>query len=522
MFTLSTLIECLELPIFSSTVAIPHCEIDSGIFFLQPDSTPSPGCIYVGTAQDAAAFLSSCPPPEFPVTLLAAGGEITPPDGWKGRLNLFCFELAKETLYNRLNHIYMHILHLHRVFSDATRAHVPLADLAQLACDHLGGAPVFLLDSGYKLLASSAPATFPVSDLSRLSAHLFSTLTENGYLEMADVLTLNRQESSADKRVFFKQVWKGDFPAYYILFLFPDQMPMTTSLRHTARQIYRELVQYFGDRPASRAFSPELHDFVCALIERRIHSPQEARARLQVLGLQSFHYIITMLVTFEDAPPVPVNYVASQLKNAIPSCILTTYEKDILLFVPANQSAEYPDFDKNVLEALLESCGAFMGIAFPVRSILSVPTEYVDARRAITFGRARHPLSPSRIFWVEDCCFDRIIDLCSHPAHKDYHNGNLGFLCHPALIALIRYDRKHHTDYVDVLDQFLRSNQNIAECARKLYVHRNTLVNKLNKIEEITGRSLNDDYLLHLLFFSLQIYTFVRDVQGADILSLDK
>ncbi|WP_378952367.1 PucR family transcriptional regulator [Pelosinus sp. sgz500959] len=56
------------------------------------------------------------------------------------------------------------------------------------------------------------------------------------------------------------------------------------------------------------------------------------------------------------------------------------------------------------------------------------------------------------------------------------------------------YDCKHHMDMVSSLFVYFEENCNAAKTAKRLFVHRNTLDYRLKKIEEITGRSLDDPY----------------------------
>lgn len=119
--------------------------------------------------------------------------------------------------------------------------------------------------------------------------------------------------------------------------------------------------------------------------------------------------------------------------------------------------------------------------------------------------------------------FDKILALCASPANNDKINGNLGYLCSPVIISLLRYDHKNNTDYSRILEEYVNCGESIAECARRMYIHRNTLVNKLAKIEEITGYSLNDTYLMHTIFFGFQAYHYITEVQGKNLITeLDK
>jgi len=58
--------------------------------------------------------------------------------------------------------------------------------------------------------------------------------------------------------------------------------------------------------------------------------------------------------------------------------------------------------------------------------------------------------------------------------------------------ALDRYDREHGTVLVSTLETFFWHNANVSRAARALYVHRNTLNYRLQRIEEISGLMLSD------------------------------
>jgi purine catabolism regulator len=56
------------------------------------------------------------------------------------------------------------------------------------------------------------------------------------------------------------------------------------------------------------------------------------------------------------------------------------------------------------------------------------------------------------------------------------------------------YDNKHHMEMVSTLFVYFEENCNAVKTAKRLFVHRNTLDYRLKKIEEITGKSLDDPY----------------------------
>ena len=50
----------------------------------------------------------------------------------------------------------------------------------------------------------------------------------------------------------------------------------------------------------------------------------------------------------------------------------------------------------------------------------------------------------------------------------------------------------HDEDTLETINKFFENNLNVSETSRKLYVHRNTLVYRLEKIKKITGLDLRE------------------------------
>jgi DNA-binding PucR family transcriptional regulator len=63
---------------------------------------------------------------------------------------------------------------------------------------------------------------------------------------------------------------------------------------------------------------------------------------------------------------------------------------------------------------------------------------------------------------------------------------------------LIAYDRKRRTALLDTLERYLSERRSVIESARALYIHPNTLRQRLGRIEELTGLALEEDDLLSL------------------------
>ena len=76
-------------------------------------------------------------------------------------------------------------------------------------------------------------------------------------------------------------------------------------------------------------------------------------------------------------------------------------------------------------------------------------------------------------------------------------------LIHPMIRKLQRYDQENGVDYLETLKIYLTNRCNAAETSGQLHMHRNTLLHRIKRIEEIIGQPLNDWTLRRSLLFSL-------------------
>ncbi|GAA3018228.1 PucR family transcriptional regulator [Tetragenococcus solitarius] len=74
------------------------------------------------------------------------------------------------------------------------------------------------------------------------------------------------------------------------------------------------------------------------------------------------------------------------------------------------------------------------------------------------------------------------------------------------LYKLIAYDQKNHLNLLQTLSSYLENHQNIAATARTLYIHRNTLIYRIERIEAILGVDITEANIALSLQLALKFY----------------
>lgn len=75
--------------------------------------------------------------------------------------------------------------------------------------------------------------------------------------------------------------------------------------------------------------------------------------------------------------------------------------------------------------------------------------------------------------------------------------------------AIIEYDRQNETDLVHSLRVFLDSNRSWKQAAETLFVHKQTLIYRMRRVEELTGQRLNNTSDVVHLWLALRAYEII-------------
>ncbi len=97
-----------------------------------------------------------------------------------------------------------------------------------------------------------------------------------------------------------------------------------------------------------------------------------------------------------------------------------------------------------------------------------------------------------------DTAFDTMID----------NLDDLDFIVtciHPSLRVLREFDRENHTQLGQTLRSFLQCERSWIETSRKIFVHRNTIVSRINKIHETCSLNLDNPQEREYILFSFRI-----------------
>ena len=137
-------------------------------------------------------------------------------------------------------------------------------------------------------------------------------------------------------------------------------------------------------------------------------------------------------------------------------------------------------FAEKVTAACLEQTGQMMyaGISEPNSKLTQLSESYEEARAAINVGRMYHP--KQQIFVYRKMLIERFLAKVPEDTSQEFHQ----------MMFNRKTARLFNDEMIHTIEKFFENSLNLSETSRQLYIHRNTLVYRLDKVQRATGLDL--------------------------------
>lgn len=170
-------------------------------------------------------------------------------------------------------------------------------------------------------------------------------------------------------------------------------------------------------------------------------------------------------------------YYCKYLEDLFPgSCALRNFEQIILVvnlsILNKNEKVFYSELSQFLEET---DCKAGRSMLFSDISLLTHHKK--QAEMALITGSEKK--AEERIYDYTDLRFDCLFAACTADLLPEH-------LCNPILLRLKVYDEAEGTELYATLRVYLEEQFNVSHAAKKLFVHRTTLLYRLDRIKEIT------------------------------------
>lgn len=184
--------------------------------------------------------------------------------------------------------------------------------------------------------------------------------------------------------------------------------------------------------------------------------------------------------------------------------IIPMQDKDVLIDMDRHTAVLIKDMsDTETMEDLAQYAQALqetlmgetahqmtVGIGRSCHSIDELRESYAEAKRAIEVGRIFQP--EDSVFVYSRLILERFLMELPQDISAAYH----------AMLFNRKTARLFNEEMLYTIDMFFKKDLNLSDTARQLYIHRNTLVYRLDKVQRLTGldlRSFDDAVTFKIL-----------------------
>ena len=190
-------------------------------------------------------------------------------------------------------------------------------------------------------------------------------------------------------------------------------------------------------------------------------------------------------------------YLKRRLSEFIPGFPIFIHHESIAVILNLTY-AKRKNFDyQQQLSDIFSYLNIRVGVSDIFTSLLSLRSYYKEANIAIHYAISHEKNNIFSPFSYWRCTY--ALDHCCGEFEPEilYTSG---------FKRLLDYDRTASVSYIETLEVYLEENLNAASTARRLFIHRNSLISRLERLKEILNEDLENPDIQFYLNLCLRLY----------------
>ena len=319
----------------------------------------------------------------------------------------------------------------------------------------------------------------------------------NTVIESADIFIQSPAENQLVQGYQYFKVFDNGSPEYIVMIKGEDEEAYRIG-KITAFQIQNLLVAYKERFDGDNFIKNLLLDNLLLV---------DIYSRAKKLRIENNVPRVVFLIETEiDKEFNVVEIVRSIFPTKQKDFVTAVDEKSIILVKELKEKDSKEDIDqisKHIYDTLSAEAmtSVYVAIGTVVNDLKNVSASYKEAKMALEVGKIFE--ENKKIVNYEQLGIGRLIYQLPAPLCKMFINEVLHGL------SMDQFDEETLT----TVNKFFENNLNVSETSRQLYIHRNTLVYRLDKLQKMTGLDLRnfDDAIIFKIMLMVSKYMHYRE-----------
>lgn len=227
------------------------------------------------------------------------------------------------------------------------------------------------------------------------------------------------------------------------------------------------------------------------LLKQKSLVKSEVLYKLHALGWKDGDRKIVLKIANPDTFYEQFKFVKTSLVRRLPGCYTVVFSTSLVII--ANLELVALSTILGQLEPLLKKSRFYCGVSNEFTDIFQLFQYYRQAEIAINYGNK----TPEAVNYSNDCSLDYILTILRSNVSE--------IMAHPALNILREHDARHNSDLYHTLHQYILNERNLIKTAEKLCIHRNSLIYRIKKIDQLLELCLDDEKIREYLLISYRL-----------------
>lgn len=232
------------------------------------------------------------------------------------------------------------------------------------------------------------------------------------------------------------------------------------------------------------------------------HANEEMLNRCNTLFKITPSHQFSFAVSAQSSNPSMLSIYWEQIKALFPASPSAIYGGRILLLLSQNEAApDAIEFAVSKLEHFATQRRLPFGVSYLYDDLKLSRESFELARCAVNHGQKHLP--EQYIIRFKDIILPELF-------HGYQQSGKLARLIMPEIHALIAYDAKQGSDYAHTLEVYLNNMGKSQAVCNELHIHKNTLLYRLNRLEELWGIDLSSGDVAFRAYLSFKTLEYLK------------
>jgi len=409
-----------------------------------------------------------------------------------------------DTVLNKIIDLFMFFNQWESHMQNMVLNNSALQDFVE-ASDEVLGWPISIIDRAEKTLATSR---FEDSDdiiwKEICSGYIHTELLLKDSVKISEIMQYNKpvqRYSTVSNRVLLSQSIRI---SGHVIGFIATHHPKSSE-QFFSRGV-EQLVNYFTGFIAKRMRSEEFYNMsrgsmfeylLVDLIEGHINNEALISDRLLFLNWNLDKYKVLIRI---EAPQNLLNYLRDHMSHIAPQSHSIIYSGGLVTIISGLDADGLTTSVLEKLQGYLEDKNANCGISNLYMSLVDTEKHYQQTLTALKYGKIQHPRLST--YKYSAYAFQHAISiLAQHTDIMDYY--------HSAFKRLFPLTKANQILF-DTLNIYLQTNCNIAASAKLLFIHRNSMIYRIKRLEDELQIDFMDPKVRLHLSISFEIYNYMK------------